>query len=318
MYFIQEGLGKKWVPLAIFFAIAGTFGATPIFQTHQTINAIKDIVLTPYGVEASLGVDLMLGVGVAVVVALVIFGGISRIGAVASRLVPAMVVLYIGSVIYILVTYASEVIPAFALIVTDAFTAQAAMGGAVGALIITGARRAAFSNEAGIGTAPMMHGAAKTNEPIREGLVAMLGPAIDTLLVCTMTGLCILVTDAWKSGDLNGITLTAKAFEISMPTVGPFILLICVLIFAITTIFGLAYYGKICFSYLVGVKYGALFDYWYVMLVVLAAVISFDIVVYFVDLAYGLMAFPTIIGAVMLAPKVRQAADRYFSALRAK
>ena len=316
MYFIQEGLGKKWIPLAVFFALAGAFGATPIFQTHQTIDAIKDVLLVPYGVSESLALDLSLGVVLAVIVSLVIFGGISRIGAVASRLVPFMVVLYVGSVLYILIRYSSEIFPSLALIITDAFTAEAAMGGAVGALIITGARRAAFSNEAGIGTAPMMHGAAKTQEPIREGLVAMLGPAIDTLVVCTMTGLCILVTGAWESGDLNGITLTAKAFEISMPTIGPVILLVCVLIFAITTIFGLAYYGRKCFSYLVGVKYGAYFNYWYVMLVVLAAVITLDTVVYFVDLAYGLMAFPTMIGAVLLAPKVKNAATKYFDGLK--
>jgi len=131
---------------------------------------------------------------------------------VAAKLVPAMVILYVGSVLLILAMNASNVLPSLSLIITDAFTAEAAMGGAVGALILTGARRAAFSNEAGIGTAPMMHGAAKTKEPIREGLVAMLGPAIDTLVICTMTGLVILVTDSWKSGDLNGISLTASAF----------------------------------------------------------------------------------------------------------
>ncbi len=316
MYFIQEGLGKKWIPLAIFFAVVGAFGATPIFQTHQTIDVIKEVLFQSQSVENGIGLNLSLGFAIAVVVGLVIFGGITRIGAVASRLVPFMVVLYVGSVLYILFSHWSAVIPSFMLILTDAFSAQAAMGGAVGALIITGARRAAFSNEAGIGTAPMMHGAAKTNEPIREGLVAMLGPAIDTLLVCTMTGMCILVTGAWKIPDLNGIALTAKAFEISIPGVGPIILLVCVLIFAITTIFGLAYYGRKCFSYLVGVKYGEYFNYWYVMLVVLASVITLDTVVYFVDLAYGLMAFPTIIGAVLLAPKVRKAAIKYFEELK--
>jgi alanine or glycine:cation symporter, AGCS family len=319
MYFIQEGLGKKWIPLAIFFAAAGTFGSTPIFQTHQTIDAIKDVVLIPNGISGdNIWLNLTLGVGIACIVGLVIFGGVSRIGTVAARLVPAMVVLYVGSVIYILLINFSEIIPCFTLIITDAFTAKAAMGGAVGALILMGARRAAFSNEAGIGTAPMMHGAAKTKEPIREGLIAMLGPAIDTLLVCTMTGLCILVTGAWKSGDLNGITLTAKAFEISMPIVGPYILLICVFIFAITTIFGLAYYGQKCLSYLIGVKLGRYFNYWYILLVVAASVVTLDTVVYFVDFAYGMMAFPTMISAILLAPKVRTAANVYFKKLDAE
>lgn len=317
MYFIQEGLGKKWIPMAIFFAVVGAFGATPVFQTHQTIDAIKDILLVPNGItEDSFLLNLGLGVLIATVVGLVIFGGVTRIGSVAARLVPSMVVLYVGSVIMVLLLNLGEVIPSLALIIKDAFTAQAALGGAVGALIITGARRAAFSNEAGIGTAPMMHGAAKTKEPIREGLVAMLGPAIDTLIICTMTGLCILVTGAWKSGDLNGITLTAKAFSISLPFIGPYILLICVLIFAITTIFGLAYYGRKCFAYLVGPKYGAYFNYWYVGLVLLGSVTSLEAIVSFIDLAYGLMAFPTMIAAILLAPKVKAAAIAYFGKLQ--
>ncbi len=317
MYFIQEGLGKKWMPMAIFFAVVGAFGATPVFQTHQTIDAVKDILLVPNGItEDSFLLNLGLGVLIATVVGLVIFGGVTRIGSVAARLVPSMVVLYVGSVIMVLLLNLGEVIPSLALIIKDAFTAQAALGGAVGALIITGARRAAFSNEAGIGTAPMMHGAAKTKEPIREGLVAMLGPAIDTLIICTMTGLCILVTGAWKSGDLNGITLTAKAFSISLPFIGPYILLICVLIFAITTIFGLAYYGRKCFAYLVGPKYGAYFNYWYVGLVLLGSVTSLEAIVSFIDLAYGLMAFPTMIAAIMLAPKVKAAAIAYFGKLQ--
>jgi AGCS family alanine or glycine:cation symporter len=317
MYFIQEGLGKKWIPMAIFFAVVGTFGATPVFQTHQTIDAIKDILLVPNGItEDSFFLNLGLGILIATIVGMVIFGGVTRIGSVAARLVPAMVVLYVGSVIVVLFLNLSEVIPSLVLIIKDAFTAEAVMGGAVGALIITGARRAAFSNEAGIGTAPMMHGAAKTKEPIREGLVAMLGPAIDTLIICTMTGLCILVTGAWKSGDLNGITLTAKAFSISLPIVGPYILLLCVLIFAITTIFGLAYYGQKCFSYLVGPKYGAYFNYWYVALVLLGSVTSLEAIVSFIDLAYGLMAFPTMTAAILLAPKVKAAAKIYFGNLR--
>ncbi|WP_258103191.1 sodium:alanine symporter family protein [Marinoscillum sp. MHG1-6] len=312
MYFISEGLGKKWMPLAIFFAVVGSFGATPIFQTHQTIDAIKDVVLIPMGLETGFYADLIMGILIAILIALVIFGGVTRIGSVASRLVPSMVVLYVGSVIVILLMNLSELWSSLVLIVTDAFTAKAAMGGMVGALILTGARRAAFSNEAGVGTAPLMHGAAKTKEPVREGLVAMLGPAIDTLLICTMTGLAILVTDAWKSGDLNGITLTAKAFEISLPVIGPYILLLCVVIFAITTIFGLGYYGKKCFSFLVGPRIGEYFNFWYVALIIVGAVATLDAIVAFIDMSYGLMAFPTMISAILLAPKVRLAAKQYF------
>lgn len=317
MYFIREGLGKKWMPVASFFAVVGFFGATPIFQANQMVQATKDILLIPNGITGeSLALDLGLGVLIAILVGLVIFGGITRIGTVASRLVPSMVVLYVVSVMAILLINYSEVGSSLLLIVTDAFTAEAAMGGAVGALIITGARRAAFSNEAGIGTAPMMHGAAKTKEPVREGLVAMLGPAIDTLVICTMTGLSILVTGAWKNNDLSGITLTAKAFGESLPGFGPYILAVCVLIFALTTIFGLAYYGQKCLAFLIGVKYASLFNYWYVALILVGSVATLRGVVAFIDLAYGLMAFPTMIGAIALAPKVMKAAKVYFSKVK--
>jgi len=312
MYVIREGLSKNWKWLGVFFAFAGFFGATPIFQANQIVAATQDIILTPNGIKSSFGLDLGLGIFVMVLTALVIFGGITRIGTWASRLVPSMVVLYSVSVILILITNFSDVLPSLALIVTDAFTAEAAMGGAVGALIITGTQRAAFSNEAGIGTAPMMHGAAKTKEPVREGLVAMLGPAIDTLIICTMTGLSILVTDVWKTSDANGISLTAKAFGEGIPYVGPYILAICVLIFAFTTIFGLSYYGKKCLSFLIGAKYGSYFNYWYVILIVVGSVTTLTVVVSFIDIAYGLMSIPTVTSAVLLAPKVMKEAKVYF------
>ncbi|MFH6983161.1 alanine/glycine:cation symporter family protein [Marinoscillum luteum] len=317
MYYIREGLGKKWMPLASFFAVVGFFGATPIFQANQIVQATKDILFVPNGIALdNIYLDLGLGVFIAILVGLVIFGGITRIGSVAGKLVPSMVLLYVASVIIILIVNYGEVWSSLGLIFTDAFTANSVLGGAVGALIITGARRAAFSNEAGIGTAPMMHGAAKTKEPVREGLVAMLGPAIDTLVICTMTGLCILVTGAWKSGDLNGISLTAKAFGDSLPGVGPYILALCVLIFAFTTLFGFAYYGQKCLSFLIGARYASLFNYWYVFLILVGSVATLQGVVAFIDVAYGLMAFPTMIGTIVLAPKALKAAKVYFSGVK--
>ena len=317
MYVIREGLGPKWKALAIFFCVAGFLGATPVFQTNQIVAVVKDVLLSPNNMIAATEwhTDLIIGLVITTLVALVILGGIERIGNVASKLVPSMVILYVLSVGIILVTNAGQIIPTLIFIVKDAFTAQAALGGALGAIVIEGAKRAAFSNEAGIGTAPMMHGAAKTTEPVREGLVAMMGPAIDTLVICTMTGLCILITDVWDTGESNGITLTAKAFGESLPTVGPYVLVICVLIFAITTIFGLAYYGRICLSFLIGAKNGWLFNYWYLALVILGSVASLSMVVNLVFIAYGLMAFPTMISAIVLAPKVIQASRNYFGKL---
>lgn len=318
MYYIREGLGKKWMPLATFFAIVGFFGATPVFQANQMVAVVRDVFLAPNDLvsENPLYTNLALGILIAVLVAAVILGGIKRIGNVASKLVPAMVLLYVASVVLILLLNYDQIIPSFAFIIEDAFTARAALGGAVGLIILEGAKRAAFSNEAGIGTAPMMHGAAKTQEPVREGLVAMLGPAIDTLVICTMTGLCIIITDVWNSGEANGILLTTSAFAKSLPGFGPIILLICVVIFAITTVFGFAYYGRKCLSFLIGAKYGQLFDYWYIGLIIVGSISSLSIVVNLVFIAYGLMAIPTMIGGILLAPKVLEASRTYFEKVK--
>lgn len=313
MYVIREALGKKWMPLAGFFCVAGFFGATPVFQTNQMVAVIKNVVLTPAGIESSFSVNLAIGTVIAILVAIVILGGIKRIGNVASKLVPFMVILFVISVLTIMITNPGEIIPSFLFIIEDAFTANAILGGAVGAVIVEGAKRAAFSNEAGIGMAPLMHGAAKTKEPVREGLVAMLGPAIDTIIVCTMTGLCILITGVWNSGEADGIVLTAKAFEIGLPGFGPYVLMICVMVFAITTIFGLAYYGQKCLSFLIGAKYGRYFYYWYIALVLVGSIASLTDVVNLVFVAYGLMAVPTMISTIVLAPKVMEATKKYFS-----
>lgn len=316
MYVIREGLGKNWKSLAVFFAVAGMLGATPVFQANQMVAAFKNVALSGYTLpENTFWLDLTLGLIIAALVALVILGGIRRIGNVASKMVPAMVVLYVVSVLIILLINYDQIFPSLALIIEDAFSAKAALGGAVGAIIIEGGKRAAFSNEAGIGTAPMMHGAAKTDEPVREGLVAMLGPAIDTLVICTMTGLCIIITGAWKSEGSDGILITADAFGESLPYIGPYILSACVMVFAITTIFGLAYYAVKCFSFLVGPKIGWYFNYWYVILVIIGSVATLDIVVNFVFVAYGLMSIPTMISALILAPKVLKEAKSYFTRL---
>ncbi|UXP33147.1 alanine:cation symporter family protein [Reichenbachiella agarivorans] len=315
MYVIREAMPSYFKPLAAFFAIAGFFGATPIFQANQIVQVTKDVLIRPLGwIDGNeFIVDLSIGLVIVFFAALVIFGGIKRIGEVASRMVPMMVVVYILSVVAIMLINWSHVVDSFILIFQDAFQAKAVLGGAVGAIMIEGAKRAAFSNEAGIGTAPMMHGAAKTNEPIREGLVAMLGPFIDTLVICTMTALCILSTGVWTDTSLDGISLTAKAFDHSIPYVGTYILLACVLIFAFTTVFGFSYLGQKCLSYLVGVKYGKYFNYWYVGIIIIGSVWSLDGVVSLIFVMYGLMAIPTMVSTLYLAPKVMKAAKIYFA-----
>ncbi len=320
MYVIREGLGKNWIPLAGFFCISAFIGATPVFQANQMVAVMKNVILVPAGITDGFSTDFIIGVVIAVLVGLVIIGGVKRIGNVASKLVPAMVLIFVASVLVIMGINHEAILPSFGLIFKDAFTAQAALGGAVGAIIIEGAKRAAFSNEAGIGTAPMMHGAAKTNEPVREGLVAMLGPSIDTIVVCTMTGLCILMTGAWKaeisgnfSSDTQGVLMTTLAFEESLPGIGSYILMVCVMIFAITTIFGLAYYGQKCLSFMIGPKYIKYYNYYYIALVIVGSVSSLSLVINLIFVGYGLMAVPTVVSAIILAPKVMEATKSYFS-----
>ena len=257
MYFIMEGLGKRWKPLAIFFSIAGLVGALPVFNVNQLTQAVNDILLKPNGVTVNFTSNLIIGIVLVAITSLVILGGLSRISKTASKLVPAMVLLYFASVILILIVH-MDVVPYYlGLIFTDAFEAghfkgDSFLGGAVGGLILLGIRRGAFSNEAGIGTAPMAHGATKTKEPIREGLVAMLGPFIDTIIVCTLTALAILVTGVWQSSDANGVSLTASAFGNAMPGFGKYLLLLCIVTFSVSSLFSYAYYGAKCTSFLIG------------------------------------------------------------------
>jgi len=316
MYVIMEGLGKKWKPLAIFFSLMGMIGVLPMFQVNQLTQIVRDVVLIPNGVLAGFGTDLASGLIVSVLVGLVIFGGIKRIGKVTGRMVPVMVVLYIVSVLIIIFTHAHRILPSFALIFRDAFTAQSVLGGSLGALVITGVRRAAFSNEAGIGTAPMAHGAAKTNEPVREGLVAMLGPVVDTIIVCTMTALALIMTGVWNKGESDGITLTANAFESALPGIGAYLLTLCVFVFSISTMLSFPYYGTKCYSFIFGAKSSYLYKWFYITTIPLGATATLGTVVGIFDGAYALMAFPTMISALLLSPKVIQASKDYFKRLK--
>ncbi|MGW8316404.1 MAG: alanine/glycine:cation symporter family protein [Bacteroidales bacterium] len=316
MYVIVEGLGRHWKPLAIFFSLLGMIGVLPIFQVNQLTQIVRDVVLVPYGVQAGFATNLTSGIVVAIVVGIVIFGGIRRIGKVTGRMVPLMVALYVLAVLFILFTNTDRILPSFALIFRDAFSADAVLGGSLGALVITGVRRAAFSNEAGIGTAPMAHGAAKTNEPVREGLVAMLGPIVDTILVCTMTALALIITGVWNVEELDGITLTAEAFELAIPGFGVLLLTLCVTIFALSTMLAFPYYGTKCFSFIFGTRYSFLYKWFYVLTIPFGATATLGTVVGIFDGAYALMAFPTMISALLLAPSVMRASKDYFKRLR--
>ncbi len=311
MYVITKGLGKKWKPLAVFFALAGLVGTLPVFTANQLTQTLVDVMHWEDSDKIYIGIVLTF------ITSIVILGGIKRIGWVASRLVPSMVALYFITVCVILVLQFDKIPGLFSLIFSDAFSGQAAAGGALGYLIKTGVKRGAFSNEAGIGTAPMMHGTAKTNEPVREGLVAMIGPAIDTLLVCTLTALAILSTGVWQQSSGNGISLTLEAFNAVLPyNIGSVIVVIMVLVFAFSTLFSYSHYGVMCLGFLTKPAYGKYYNYLYILSIIVAAVLKIDVAINLIDSAFALMAIPTMISGLLLAPKVNRNTKKYFSHLK--
>ena len=318
MYVIETALGKKFKGLAILFSAAGLIGCLPLFQANQLTQIIRDEIWQNNGwfTDSVLTGNLVVGIPVAVLVAVVIFGGIKRIGYVASRLVPLMVSLYLLAGIFIMITNLADIPDLLALIFSDAFSGKAAAGGVIGSVIITGVRRASFSNEAGLGTEAMAHGAAKTREPVREGLVAMLGPFIDTIVVCSITGIVILLSGLWQGDETSGVTLTTMAFSQELGSMGKSLLLICVFIFSLTTMFGQSYYGSKCIGYLFGTRWQQKYNLFYVIAVIFGAVVSLNVVINIIDGVYALMAIPTMVSALLLSPQVMKEAKRYFANLK--
>ena len=326
MYVIREALGKSWYPLAVLFCLCASVGCLPIFQANQLTQIIIDIGITNPSIKASsfyVGnfevntAKFIIGTILTIISGIVIIGGIQRIGSWAGKMVPLMIIIYFLSVILILILNATKVPEYFVMIFTDAFAAhhyrgEPLLGGVLGGLVVTGVRRASFSNEAGIGTAPMALGASKSREPIREGLVSMLSPAIDTLVVCTLTALSILVTDVWRTSGASGVTLTVTAFESSLGGLGKILLLISAFFFAITSLFSYSYYGNKALSFLIGVKSGKYYDYFYLSTIIFGAILSMQDIMNIIDIAYALMAIPTMISGFVLAPKVMKEAKKLF------
>ena len=316
MYAIVYGLGRQWKPLAMFFSFCALCGTLPMVNANQLTQILRDTVAIPSGLVSDPSnpwvFNLAVGLTLAAVAGTVLAGGIRRIAQVAARLVPAMVVLYLGSGLVIVAANISQVPEIISLILSDAFTGRAVAGGALWTVIVTGVRRAAFSNEAGIGSEALAHGAAKTNEPVREGLVAMLGPVIDTLLVCTCTAVIILSTGVWTNPDISGVTVTAAAFEQAFPGVGTLILIICVTFFSVTTILTCGYYGEKSLGFLIGAPQQRLYRYVYLASIITAAMTTLTAVLDFTDGMYGCMSIPTMVSSLLLSPKVMAEARRYF------
>jgi alanine or glycine:cation symporter, AGCS family len=330
MYVIREALGKKWQPFAALFCICTMVGCLPIFQANQLVQAILDIGLKPMGIDESFiavgstsisFTKLWLGIIITIFCSVVIVGGIKRIGNWAGRLMPAMIILHFVSVAFILVAYAHRIPYYVKLVFTDAFAAthyhgDPFLGGVLGGIVMLGVRRATFSNEAGIGTAPMAMGASKSTAPIREGLVSMLSPVIDTLISCSLTAFAILITDVWNTPGVNGITLTSLAYNAALPRIGNLALLSCTLVFAISALFSYSYYGRKALSFLVGEKKSAWYDYVYLGTITLGALASMDMALNIIEMAFALMAIPTMLSGIALAPKVMAEAKLYFKRLK--
>lgn len=326
MHIIEQGLGRKWTPLARFFAIAGMFGTLCIMNANQLTEAFMTTFTTPESVEASSFLSavgsavslsnaqayrLLFGCAVAVVVSLVIFGGIKRIANVASVLVPFMVGVYFLMVLYIILTNLHAVPSVFARIFSEAFNLQAGFGAFAGIAII-GARRAALVNDAGIGTATIMHGSSRNNNPVREGLVAMLGPAIDSGLVCTLTAVAILLCGNIDVEGVKGLEVAMRAFGNAIPG-GTYMLMFIVICFALSSMFSYSYYGTSCATYLFGARRGRWFTYFFVATLVIFAIVPLEAAVGMCDLFYALMAIPTMISVILLSGRVRKATRDFFT-----
>ena len=318
MYVIEQGMGKKFKFLSYWFSIAGLVGCLSLLQANQLTQIMSDYVVKSFDIEQSFNLNLIIGIIIAILVSSVIFGGLSRIAEVASKIVPFMVMVYLLSGLFIVLSNASSIPAIFSNIFSSAFNGSSVAGGFAGTAIVIsqGFRRAAFSNEAGMGTEVMAIGASKNNQPIKSGLVAMIGPLIDTIIVCTITGLVILLSSEWIEGTYSGVSLTQKSFSNYLGLAGDYILIFSVVTFTLSTMFGYSYYGCKCASYLFGTNSKFYYRIFYVLTLVLGSVLSLDLAVNIVDAMFALMAFPTMISALYLAPNIKKEANRYFASIK--
>jgi AGCS family alanine or glycine:cation symporter len=309
-YIIREALPRQFYPLAVLFSVAGMVGTLPMFQANQ-LTALARQTLAD-GFDPML-FNIAVGCIIAGIVTSVVVGGLQRVAHVAVALLPAMTIIYLAMTVYVMVMHAERVPAMFSLIFSEAFAPKAVGGGLLGVMLI-GISRGAFSNEAGIGTEVMAHGAARTSEPIREGLVAMLGPVIDTLLVCSCTAMVILLSGLWENpGELNGVAMTLAALRAEMGVTAVILLTVVVLILSLTTMFAGWYYGSKCFGFLFGAERQHWFRYFFISTILFGSVVSIDVVFNLIVGAYGLMAIPTMVATLLLSGKVMVAAREYFS-----
>lgn len=332
-YYIENGMGRKWRPLAKIFAFfgagVGLFGIGTFTQVNGISGAVKNFfdpnnahVISLFGKEYSYMV-LVASVIITICVAAVVLGGIKRIAAVSQVVVPFMAVAYVLAALSIIIFNIQEVPAAIALVVKSAFGVKAMAGGALGTMLAamqSGIARGIFSNEAGLGSAPIAAAAAQTKEPVRQGLVSMTGTFIDTIVICTMTGLSIVISGTWNVG-LEGVEVTTKAFQMGMPfppVVPSFILMLCLVFFAFTTILGWNYYGERCLEYLTNgrMKIVMGYRYLYILAVFIGPFMTVEAVWKIADIFNALMALPNLIALAALSPVVIAETKAYFNKIK--
>ena len=311
MYYIVNGMGKKWKPLAIFFAIAGILVAFLGIGTFSQVNSITSSLQNSFGFSPEI-----VSVIIAIIVAVIIFGGIQSISKVSESVVPFMAILYILATLTVIFAHYDNIIPAISQVFKGAFTGTAAVGGFAGAAvkeaIQKGIARGIFSNESGLGSAPIAAAAAKTNEPVEQGLISMTGTFIDTLIICTLTGLSIIVTGQWTVKGLEGAPLTQAAFSTVFGSVGSIALTLCLVLFAFTTILGWSYYGERCFEFLFGTKGIWLYRSIFILMVAAGGFLKLDLIWIIADIVNGLMALPNLIALLALSPVIFRETKKYF------
>ncbi|CYW58823.1 Na+/alanine symporter [Streptococcus suis] len=312
MHYITLGMGQKWKPLAVFFAISGVLVALLGIGTFSQVNSITASLETSFGLEPPL-----VSVITAISIAFVVFGGIEKISDVSTKIVPFMAILYILASITVLAVHWDQLLPTLALVFKSAFTPAAAVGGFAGATvqqaIQRGIARGVFSNESGLGSAPIAAAAAKSDNPVEQGLISMTGTFIDTLIICTLTGFTILVTDQWSVEGLAGAPLTQAAFATVFGNTGSIALTISLVLFAFTTILGWSYYGERCIEFLFGTKSILPYRLLFVAMVALGGFLKLDLIWTSADIVNGLMALPNLIALLALSPVIIKETRQYFA-----
>ena len=309
MYYIRNGLGKKWAWLGVLFAIFAAVAAFGIGNTVQA-NSVADVLETNFNLP-----HWVTGLVLMALVGLVLIGGIKRIGQVASALVPFMAIAYVLVGLMVLAINANQIPNAIAMVFTHAFSPVAAEGGFAGAAVWAAVRfgvaRGIFSNEAGLGSAPIAHAAAQTKSPINQGMVAMLGTFIDTIIVCSITGLVIISSGAWTSGE-TGAALTSLAFETGLPGFGNYVVAISLAIFAFTTIIGWSFYGERCIEFLFGVKAIVPYRVIWILAIPVGATINLGLIWLIADTLNAMMALPNLVALLLLSPVVFKLTREHF------